>query len=525
MPHSIAVHYRRWPLAILAGALSAGFACAALAQSPQPSMRLVSQTPIAAASPAVSAQELQDIATDAYLYAYPMVLMEATRRASTQTQSALAGRAPMNQFGHRTAFPQPGATDVSWPSADVLYSSLWYDVARQPLLIRVPASGGRYYSLSLLDMWSDEFASRGTRVTGNSEQNFLLVGPNWHGDAPIGVDVVRSPTGMGWLLARIQTGGPAEYGAVNQFQADMSATPMALAEPVQAQGVTPQVKGTAKPATWSQPYAAAATGQSSPGSPSMSLASNINWNQEGSPAEQVAAMTPATFFSLFAELLRTNPPHDNDNAILTRMQRVGLVGPQPFSYDRLDPVVRQALEEAQPQAGRRIADTASRLGTHTNGWNAVLSGIGTYGTDYARRAAIAYVGLGATTPEEALYPVTAVDENGEWLRGDEDYILHFDKGQLPPVNASWSLTVYNDANGLVPNSSGRHSLRSTDPLKYNTDGSLDIYLSPDEPSGAKVSNWLPTPSKGGVFSLNMRLYWPQDLALDGAWAPPPVQRD
>src|SRR5690606_31269896 len=107
---------------------------------------------------------------------------------------------------------------------------------------------------------------------------------------------------------------------------------------------------------------------------------------------------------------------------------------------------------------------------------------------------------------------------------DEDYILHFDKAQLPPVNGAWSLTLYTDANTLAPNQAGRYGVRSTDPLKYNADGSLDIYIGQKDPGGDKTANWLPTPNRGN-FSLNMRLYWPQDLALDGEWAPPPVKRD
>jgi len=497
MSHSIAVRRPRWPKAVLAGALSASFACAAWAQSPQSSLRLVAQTPIASASPVVSPQELQDIAVDAYLYAYPMVLMEATRRAATHVENPIAGRAPMNAFGHRDAFPRPDGTDVAWPSADMLYSSLWYDVASQPLLIDVPSSGDRYYALSLLDMWSDEFASRGSRVSGNAAQKFLLVGPNWHGTAPVGVDVVRSPTGTGWLIARIQTGGPAEYAAVNQFQAGLSASP----------------------------WVSSPTGMSPRSAASSSLKpSSVTFRPGASPAEQVAMLSPEEFFSLFSELLQANPPHANDNAIVTRMQRIGLAGPQAVPYSGLDPAVRQALDEARPLAGRRIADAVNRLGEDTNGWKIVLSGIGSYGTDYPRRAAVAYAGLGATSPEEALYPVTAIDDQGEWLEGGEDYVLHFDKGQLPPVNASWSLTVYNDKNELVPNRGDRYTLRSTDPLKYNADGSLDIYLSSDEPSSDTLANWLPTPEKG-KFTANMRLYWPKDSALDGAWAPPPIRQD
>ncbi|MBV7484690.1 DUF1254 domain-containing protein [Bordetella sp. BOR01] len=521
---------RRWPKAVLAGALGTCFACAALAQypQPQPSMRLVSETPMAAPSSAVTAEELQDIAVDAYLYAYPLVLMEATRRASTQVQTSLAGKAPMNQFGHRTVFPDPGVTDVAWPSTDMLYSSLWYDVSRQPLIVRVPASGGRYYALSLLDMWTDEFASRGTRTTGNGEQTFAIVGPHWKGTAPIGADVVRSPTDMGWLIARIQTGGAAEYGAVNQFQAGMTASPMAVPPPPPTP-ITPQRRGAAKPAVWPQNQASPGYtpmgGASAMAPAPLRPASSITWDTQGSPGQQVAAMDPATFFTVFAELLHANPPHANDNAILSRMHRIGLVGgPQPFSYSRLDPVVQQALADARPVAGRRIADTVGQLGTPMNGWGIVRHGIGTYGTDYTRRAAIAYAGLGATTPQDALYPVTTIDDDGELLRSDEDYVLHFDKGQLPPVNASWSLILYNANHGLAPNRIGRYALRSTDPLRYNADGSLDIYIQRDDPGPGKASNWLPAPDQGN-FMLNMRLYWPKDIALDGHWAPPPVKED
>jgi len=519
------VSARRWPRAVLAGALGACFACAALAQAqyPQPSMRLVSETPMAAPGPAMTAEELRDIAVDAYLYAYPMVLMEATRRASTQVQTALAGKAPMNQFGHRTVFPGPGATDVAWPSTDMLYSSLWYDVSRQPLIVRVPASGGRYYAMSLLDMWTDEFASLGTRTTGNGEQSFAIVGPHWQGTPPIGVEVVRSPTNMGWLIARIQTGGAGEYGAVNQFQAGMTAAPMAVPPPVPA---APPRRGAAKPAVW--PQSPASPGYTpmgaAPAMPPPLPASSVTWNAQGTPGEQVATMDPATFFTVFSELLAANPPHANDNAMLMRMRRIGLTGPQPFSYSRLDPAVQQALAAARPVAGRRIADGVAQLGTPMNGWNTVLYGIGSYGTDYARRASVAYAGLGATTPQDALYPVTSIDDDGDLLRSDKEYVLHFDKGQLPPVNASWSLILYNAQNGLAANRIGRYALRSTDPLQYNADGSLDLYIQRDDPGPRKSQNWLPAPDQGN-FTLNMRLYWPKDIALDGQWAPPPVQED
>ncbi|AOB41026.1 DUF1254 domain-containing protein [Bordetella parapertussis] len=493
---------RRWQLALAAGVVGVGLAGAAQAQAQSPAraptstLRLVSETPYAAQgaavqAPAMTAEQLRDTAIDAYVYAYPMVLMEMTRRASTNVQTPIAGRAPMNQFGHRTAFPDPRATDVAWPSTDTLSSSLWYDVSREPLIVQVPAAGARYYLLSLLDMWTDAYASRGTRTTGGGAQTFAIVGPYWQGTLPLGVDMVRSPTGSGWMIARVQTGGPDDYQNVNQFQAALTVTPLAQ---------------------WGKPFRM--TG---------SAAVNPAWSAGQSPAEQVAAMDAASYFNLFADLLRSNPPHANDYPMLDRLRRLGL-GDQPNAYARLSPTVQQALIEAQPLAGRRIADAAGRLGTPANGWNTALHGIGTYGTDYLRRAAVAYVGLGANPPEDVLYPVTAVDARGKALRSDEDYVLHFDKDQLPPANAFWSLILYDARQGLADNPIDRYALRSTDPLVYNADGSLDIYIQRDPPRKARQANWLPAPRQGD-FMLNLRLYWPRDIALDGNWAPPAVRED
>ncbi|KCV67150.1 MULTISPECIES: DUF1254 domain-containing protein [Bordetella] len=493
---------RRWQLALAASVVGVGLAGAAQVQAQAPAraptstLRLVSETPyaaqgVAAQAPAMTAEQLRDTAIDAYVYAYPMVLMEMTRRASTNVQTPIAGRAPMNQFGHRTAFPDPRATDVAWPSTDTLSSSLWYDVSREPLVVQVPAAGERYYLLSLLDMWTDAYASRGTRTTGGGAQTFAIVGPYWQGALPPGVDMVRSPTGSGWMIARVQTGGPDDYQNVNQFQAALTVTPLAQ---------------------WGKPFRM--TG---------SATVNPAWSASQSPAEQVAAMDAASYFNLFADLLRSNPPHANDYPMLDRLRRLGL-GDQPNAFARLDPAVQQALIETQPLAGRRIADAAGRLGTQANGWNTALHGIGTYGTDYLRRAAVAYVGLGANPPEDVLYPVTAVDARGKALRSDEDYVLHFDKDQLPPANAFWSLILYDARQGLADNPIDRYALRSTDPLVYNADGSLDIHIQRDPPRKARQANWLPAPRQGD-FMLNLRLYWPRDIALDGHWAPPPVRED
>jgi len=485
-------------LAVLACAI--GMSCAAAAQSPRPTFRLVSETPAATpvAAATVSGQELHDIAVDAYVYAYPMVLMELTRRGATNVQTPLDGRAPLNMFGHKTAFPDAKTPNARWPSTDTLYSSMWYDVSREPLIVRVPDAGNRYYFLTLLDMWTDVFASRGTRTVGNKPQAFAIVGPYWQGTVPPGVDVVRSPTSTGWVLGNVQTNGPADYPGVNQFQSGLVTQPLSTVSPAYGQAA--------------RTY--------------MPVAGNVdpNVNTQTPPADQIATMDAATFWGIFTDVVRNNPPHANDNPMLDRLRRIGLGSGQALAYNRLDPAVQQALAQAGPEAGRRIADYVAGLGDGYNGWNTVSEGIGTYGTDYLRRAAIAYAGLGAGVPEDVMYPVTSIDSKGRALDGDEDYVLHFDKGQLPPVNAFWTLMLYGPNQAFTDNQANKYAIHSTDSLKYNSDGSLDIYIAHKTPSRDKQSNWLPSP-EAGPYMLNMRLYWPRSIALDGSWAPPPVQRD
>ncbi|OZI20749.1 hypothetical protein CAL26_25050 [Bordetella genomosp. 9] len=513
-----APHSAKWRLAALACIF--GVSGIASAQSPQPTLRMVSQTPVSAPAPLapMTAQELHDTAVDAYVYAYPMVLMELTRRNTTNVASPADGKAPMNQFGHKTSFPDAGTPNARWPNTDTLYSSMWYDVSNGPLIVRVPDAGQRFYVLSLLDMWTDVFASRGTRTNGGGAQTFAIVGPYWNGTLPPGVDVVRSPTSMGWVVGHVQSMGQQDYPAVNQWQANIAVTPFVAPPPAPVAGrpaapgsLTPMYPNRAGPqpiVPMPMPPAYTPTTQVPPSS--------------APPVEQVAAMDAATFFGVFADAVRNNPPHANDYPMLDRLRRIGLGTNAPMVFSQLDPAVQQALTQAAPEAGRRIADYVSHLGTGINGWNTVFGGIGTYGTNYLRRAAVAYAGLGAGLPEDILYPVTLIDSDGDMLTGDDDYVLHFDKGQLPPVNAFWSINLYGPNQTFVENQARRYAIRSTDKLHYNADGSLDIYIQRRAPSRDRQANWLPTP-ESGPFMLNMRLYWPRDIALDQQWAPPPVR--
>jgi hypothetical protein len=449
---------------------------------------MVSQPRVRPTPPVVdrslSADEAQEIAIEAYLYAYPIVIMDVTARV------AATGGYPANQFRHIPVFPDATFTEVVRPNADTLYSSLTYDVSREPLVIVVPEPRGRYFLLPVLDMWTDVFASPGTRTTGDRSQTFVIIGPGWSGTLPSGVGVYQSPTACGWLIGRTQTNGVRDYDAVHAFQAGLTAVPLS---------------------SYGRPYALP----------------SIRMQPDGSsepPVEQVAAMDVTTFFRKFVELTAANPPHVNDYPQLSRMRRIGIAPAEAFDLQAATPQIRDALIAAAPAAQAKLSQARASLGTAVNGWRMIGNPIGTYGTDYLRRAIVANSGLGANTREDAIYPSAFTDIDGRPLDSSDRYVMHFEPDQLPPVRAFWSLTMYNDAQFFAANVINRYAIGDRDNLLFNDDGSLDLYVQRASPGGDTMRNWLPAPSEGS-FSMNLRLYWPKPDALEGAWAPPAVRRD
>jgi hypothetical protein len=306
---------------------------------------------------------------------------------------------------------------------------------------------------------------------------------------PQGVEELRSPTSNGWLIGRTQTNGKSDYESVHQFQAGLKAAPLSA----WGKANTPP-RGKVDPNVDTRP-----------------------------PVEQVQKMDAATFFGLFTELMKENPPHANDYPMRQRMKRIGMEAGKPFDLAKAAGVVKEALERA-PEAGfQRILEVMERGGVKVNGWQLLTSPIGSYGTDYARRASIAYFGLGANLIEDAFYPSALTQADGKPLDGGARYSVHFDKNQIPPVNAFWSITMYDERQLFTANPIGRYAIGDRDPLHFNKDGSLDIYFQRESPGNALEPNWLPTPAKG-PFTLTMRLYWPKQAAIDGNWCPPAIQR-
>ncbi|MFZ1923218.1 MAG: DUF1254 domain-containing protein [Xanthobacteraceae bacterium] len=465
---------RRQMLAALAAALLLSLPQLAIAQTP-------------------AGPDIYSIARDAYLYAYPLVSMDVTMRQATNVPRAgvVNMRAPINQFAHARAYPKADEKDVVRFNFDTLYSLAWLDLAREPIVLSVPDTGGRYYLLEMLDMWSDVFSVVGARTTGTKAGNYVLVAPHWSGTVPAGMTKIATPTPAFWILGRTQTNGPADYDNVHKVQDGYKLTPLSR---------------------WGKDYTLP---QNGPTDPSI--------DAKTPPLTQVNAMDGITMLTRLAALMEKYPPHQNDYPILFRMRALGIGPGKPFDPSKLDAATIATINKAAKDALEDMPAGMRRIGKIENGWNVLTQNIGTYGTSYEQRALIAAGGLGANLPEDALYPTAFFDAAGQPLTGDNKYVLHFEKGKLPPANAFWSITMYDKDGFQVPNPINRFAIGDRDKLTFNADGSLDIYVQADSPGPDKESNWLPAP-KDAPFQPTMRLYSPRRDVADGTWMPPGLQK-
>lgn len=436
----------------------------------------------------VTPQEVREIATEVYLYFYPMISMEISRQQMTNIEPGkVPGFGPMNMFHHMRAFPDAQFRAVVRPNFDTLYSSVWLDVSKEPMLISMPATEGRYYLLPILDMWTDVLAAPGTRTSGTEAQVTAVLPSGWKGKLPKGVqNVVQSTTPYLWLIGRIQTNGPKDYEAVHRIQDQMSVTPLSK---------------------WGHKWTPPA------------FKPNAEVDMKTPPLEQVNSMQAERYFALGAQLLKKNPPHLTDWSQVERFRRIGLKENGKFETSHLSAENRKALEEGATLGLKRMKEKLPTIGAVVNGWSMNTTTMGVYGNDYLKRAIVAMVGLGANQPEDAVYPLALTDKDGKPLTGDKRYVLHFEAAQLPPNWAFWSLTAYDEQGFQIPNELNRFALGDRDALKFNADGSLDIYVQSTPPAADKVSNWLPGP-KAGTMGLTLRIYAPKPEVLDGRWSPP-----
>ena len=237
----------------------------------------------------------------------------------------------------------------------------------------------------------------------------------------------------------------------------------------------------------------------------------------------MTTMSAAEYFSYGAELMKVNPPHMTDWSTLARLSRVGIVPGESFDFANASPAVKAGLERALVDALQLMKNTIPTLAPVVNGWQMNTTTMGVYGNFYMKRAIVALIGLGANQPEDAIYPLLLSDADGNPIEGGKQYVLHFSQDELPPVDAFWSVTMYDEVGFQIANELNRFAIGDRDALTYNADGSLDIFIQHESPGRDRESNWLPSPARG-MLGVTMRLYAPQPQALDGRWVPPAITK-
>lgn len=443
-----------------------------------------------------SAAEAKQIAEDAFVYGYSLITTEVTRVQMSNVAKVQGLTAPMGQFINVPRYPPADFRGVSAPNADTLYSVAWVDLST-PQVFSHPDMGKRFYLFEMTDLWMIDFDTPGTRTAGGKAANYLLTGPGWTGQVPKGMKQIKSATRYLVILGRTYAdGSAADYKVVNALQAQLKLTPLSA---------------------WGKPY----TPEASAVNP------NPGFSMTAKPQEVINAMDTSTYFNLMATLMcKDAPPAAEDKAILAQMARIGLEPCKPFDVSKQDAGTQAALKDIGKTGIARIEANQKNLGRIENGWT-ISKGLGIYGTDYLKRATVAAFGWPANRQEDAVYPYTFVDSAGDKLSGANKYTLTFPKGQTPPVNGFWSITMYLIDGGwwFVPNALNKFTVSPRDKPKLNADGSLTLYFQHESPGKDKEANWLPAPK--GDFIPMLRMYWPKAKApsiLDGSWTPPPVMK-
>jgi hypothetical protein len=431
------------------------------------------------------------LATDAYVYGYPLVTMETTRRVMTNVGSVAGTRGPMGQFIKLREYPDATFRDVTAPNADTLYTSAWVDVGGEPWVLSIPDMKDRYFLFPMLDGWTNVFQVPGKRTTGTKAQTYAITGPGWKGTLPADVKELKSPTSMVWILGRIYCSGtPEDYAAVHAVQDQCKLVPLSA-------------------------YGKAYTPPAASVDPSIDMKTAVR--------EQVNRLDPVAYFTLLADLMKRNPPAAADGPELAKFAKIGLVPGKDFDASKLDASFAKRIPQV---AFDRIMlqFKVNKAIRNVNGW-AFDTVTGIYGTDYLNRALVTAIGLGANRIADACYPTSMKDADGKPYTGSNNYVMRFPKGQLPPVGGFWSLTMYDENYFFVANPINRYSISARQNLKPNPDGSVDLYIQKDTPGAGKESNWLPAPA--GKFVLMLRMYWPNEKSpsiINGTWTIPPVKK-
>lgn len=453
----------------------------------------------------VSSNNPIDIATLAYIWGYPLVIKKRFTDFSTSPNVPTGStRGPVNTLIHARDLVNASFTDVVRPNIDTLYSLAYLDLKKESIVLQVPPISNRYYVLQFTDAYTNYFFYIGTRTNITSGGSYLITGPNWNGTVPSGMTQIKSPTNLATIGGRILVNGPQDVSNVRALQDKFVLSPLSLFE----DGTKNNTVDTTNTKT---------------------KTTIMNTTKKEVPVSPQPSFIPKTGIKIFDEISKDMvdyPPYQYDADVIDKFKLIG-IGPGLTSSSEETAntnaiTIKQALQKGIEEGEKLIDEKVRNLGSVVNGWSFNLD-TGNYGTDYLLRAAIAKTALGANIPQEALYPAVFVDNRGEQLTGSRNYVIHFDKDKIPPVNGFWSISIYNSKDYFVDNPINRYAIGDRTPgLKNNADGSLDIYIQHDSPEKAKESNWLPAPSDD-KFSLILRLYIPQEVILKGQYQYPAVR--
>lgn len=403
------------------------------------------------------------------------------QRLSQEVAEPATRKAGLNAYAHVTHLATPTHALFRAPNNDTLYSTAWLDLRREPAILSMPDTHGRYYTAQLFDLFSDTLTNIGPRLFGTQADVFAVVGPGWQGDLPSSVKhVIRSETPFALILLRILVDGPKDVPTVVALQQQFRIA--SLARFVQ------DLDG-ADPAT-------------------------------ALDAPLFEAPDARAWFARLNDFMRMAPVREGEAALMAQFAAIGI---GPGAATQQFPAGEDTLARAYADAVKVAQAVGPTAGDLENGWRVMRRGIGTYGFDYVQRAGVWVGGPLANVVEESLYPSTILDASGAMLTGrGKRYVVHFAAGQTPPVAFFWSLTIYKLSDGmLIANPINRYSIGDrTEGVQYGPDGALSIYVQHDAPSDDEKANWLPAPEE--PFYLTIRLYGPREAAITGRWQPPAV---